>query len=168
MIRIEDGLIKALEDRIVKTVADTAPSIQDDPETFVVTIESRKFEPNKQEESKGVVYGRVEAEISVCFFSQKTRYDYTAMMADFANNPFLEIPGALPAMISDLTSETALEGPYLTTDVWGFKAHYFICGTGEDKEWQIPRINGETPRAAEIYPADEPYEPNSPEAVLNV
>ncbi|MCQ4765074.1 MULTISPECIES: hypothetical protein [Cloacibacillus] len=168
MIRIEDGLIKALEDRIVRTVADTAPSIQDDPETFVVTIESRKFEPNKQVESRGVMYGKVEAEVSVCFFSQKTRYDYSAMMADFANDPFLQIEDALPAMISDMNSETALEGPYLTTDVWGFQVHYYISGTGEDKEWQLPQIHGETPQAAEIFPIDEPYDPNSPEAVLDV
>lgn len=168
MIRIEDGLIKALEERIVSTVADTAPSIQDAPETFVVTIESRKFEPNKQEESRGVIYGRVEAEISVCFFSQKTRYDYSAMMADFANNPYIQIDDSLPAMITDMRSDTAIEGPYLITDVWGFNVHYYISGTGEDKEWQLPQIHGETPNVAEIYPKDEPYDPNAPEAIINV
>lgn len=166
--RIEDLLIAALEDRIVSTVPDTAPSQRDEPETFVVTIESRVFEPNVQQQSNGAFYGAVDAEVSVVFFSDRTRYDYSAMMADFAQNPYVEIPDGLPAKIIELGSETALEGPHMTTDVWGFKLHYYIYGDGEDKEWQLPQIHSETPQAAEIFPIDEPYDPNSPEAVLDV
>ena len=115
-----------------------------------------------------MIYGSVEAELSVTFFSNKIRYDYSAMMADFARNPFLLIPGALPAQILEMLSETALEGPYLTTDVWGFKVLYCITGDGEDNEWQIPRINAETAETAEIFPEDKPHDPNSPEEIINV
>lgn len=166
--RVEELLIEALETRIVCTVPETAPSKRDEPETFVTTIESRKFDMCVQEQSSGVIYGSVEAELSVTFFSNKIRYDYSAMMADFARNPFLLIPGALPAQILEMLSETALEGPYLTTDVWGFKVLYCITGDGEDNEWQIPRINAETAETAEIFPEDKPHDPNSPEEIINV
>lgn len=166
--RVEELLIEALEARIVRAVPETAPSKRDEPETFVTTIESRKFDMCVQEQSNGVTYGCVEAELSVVFFSDKHRYDYSAMMADFARNRFVQIPGALPAQILEMLSETALEGPHLTTDVWGFKVLYYITGDGEDKEWQLPRLNAETAEAAEIFPADKPHDPNSPEEIINV
>ena len=166
--RVEELLIDALEARIVRAVPETAPSKRNEPETFVTTIESRKFDMCVQEQSNGVIYGCVEAEFSVVFFSDKNRYDYSAMMADFARNPFVQIPGALPAQILEMLSETALEGAHLTTDVWGFKVLYYITGDGEDKEWQIPHINAETAEAAEIFPADKPHDPNSPEEIINV
>lgn len=166
--RVEELLIDALEARIVCTVPETAPSKRDEPETFVTMIESRKFNMCVQEQSCGVIYGSVEAELSVTFFSDKIRYDYSSMMADFARNPFLQIHKALPAQILEMQSETALEGPYLTTDVWGFKVLYYITGDGEENEWQIPSINAVTAEAAEIFPEDKPHDPNSPEAIINV
>lgn len=166
--RVEELLIEALEARIVCTVPETAPSKRDEPETFVTTIESRKFDMCVQEQSNGVIYGSVEAELSVTFFSDKIRYDYSAMMADFARNRFVQIPGTLPAQITEMSSETALEGPYLTTDVWGFKVMYYITGDGADREWQLPEIRTVGVLAKEIFPADKPRDPNSPEEIINV
>ena len=166
--RIEELLIEALEARIVRTVPETAPSKHDEPETFVTTIESRNFDMCVHDQSNGAIYGCVEAELSVVFFSDRTRYDYSAMMADFAQNPFLQVTGALPVQIKSMMSEAALEGPYMTTDVWGFKLVYYITGDGEDKEWQLPEVHGEHPAAEEIFPVTKPYDPNSPEAIIRV
>lgn len=166
--KIEEMLISSLEKRVTETVSGVAPSFSAAPETIVTTIESRKFEMNLQDQGNGLVYGLVEAEISVCFFSDRVRYDYSAMMASFAENPFLEIEGASPAQIMRMESESIIDGAYLCQDAWGFMVRYYITGDGFEKEWQVPKINSETAQKYDVYPRDMPYMPHEPKTVLDI
>ena len=166
--RVEDALIAELERRVAESVPESAPAPEARPETFVVAIEERRFEKCRQEESAVTIYGRVEAAVSVCFYSQKTRYDYSAMMASFSGNPHLQIGGGLPAEIVEINSATVEEGPYLTSDAWTFTVRYYIWDDGEGKEWRRPAINSEETAEPCVFPQPRPYDPNSPEAVIDV
>lgn len=158
--RIEDAIVEALEARICAAIPETSPGAGDDPETFVTTIETRKFTPCVQAEGNYTVFGEVEAEISVVLYSQKARYDYSALMADFAKNPVVMILGVPVVMTIDRCE--SVEGPHITNDAWGIKTKYQIYDIEEGQEWQEPEIGVEIVNEHDLYPEPQPYQPNEP------
>lgn len=163
--RIEDAIVETLEARICAAIPETSPGEGNNPETFVTMIETRKFTPCLQEESRYTVFGEVEAEISVVLYSQKRRYDYSALMADFARNPVINVLGVPVVMTIDRCE--SVEGPYLTNDAWGIKAKYHIYDIEERQEWREPEIAKEIAHEYDIYPEPRPYQPNEPEVHFN-
>lgn len=159
--RIEDAIIEALEARICAAIPETSPGAGDDPETFVTTIETRKFTPCVQSEGIYKLYGEVEAEISVVLYSRRARYDYSALMADFAKNPVVNVLDIPVVMTIDRCE--SVEGPHLTNDAWGIKAKYQIYDTEVGQEWQEPIVGAEIAGEYDIYPEPQPYQPNEPE-----
>ncbi len=160
---IETLLVEELERRIVAAMPETAPSEDGEPETFVSTFESRTFKPCVQEQENLVVYGKVEAELSVIFYSQKARNDLTPLYVNFAKHPFLRIADGMLATVEFKKCE-AVEGPYLSNDAWLFGLTYYIYETVEVQEWQPPRIGESDASAREIYPRPEPDLRSEPEA----
>ena len=159
---IETLLVEELERRIVAAMPETAPSEDGEPETFVTTFESRTFKPCLQEQENLVVYGKVEAELSVIFYTQKTRNDFTRLYVSLAKNPHLHTDG-MAASIEFKKCE-AVEGPYLSNDAWLFSVTYFIFETVEVQDWQPPRIDTSDASARDIYPRPEPDLRSEPEA----
>lgn len=159
--RIEDAIVDALEKRICAAIPETAPGEGEKPETFVTMIETRKFTPCLQSESSYTVYGEVEAEISVVLYSKKRRYDYSALMADFARNPIVNVLGVPVVMTVDRCE--SVEGPFLTNDAWGIKAKYHIYDIEEEQEWREPEIAREIAHEYDIYPKPQPHQPHEPE-----
>jgi hypothetical protein len=143
--RVEDILVTELERRIAAAIPDTRPSDGEEPETFVISIEGRTVTRSVQEQSGLTAYAWVTAEIAVVFFSQKKRYDYSALIADLARNPMIELGETLYARVEIERSE-AVEGPYLSNDAWLFTAAYPVVEIEERQVWQRPRIGNVTPR----------------------
>jgi hypothetical protein len=152
--RVEDILVAELERRIAVAIPDTRPSEGEEPETFVISIEGRTVTRNAQEQSDLTAYAWVTAEIAVIFFSQKKRYDYSGLMANFARNPMLQLGDRIYAKVEVERSE-AVEGPYLSNDAWLFVATYPIVEIEEPQTWEIPRINSVTTGAPDIFGALE-------------
>jgi hypothetical protein len=160
--RIEDTLIAELERRIVAAVPDTAPGDGESPETFVTTIESRTIAPNVQEGNDATVYCRVTADISVVFFGQKRRYDFSALLVDFAKRPFIELGDGFAAKVAIERSE-AIEGPYLSNDAWLFRIEYPVFSIEPMHGWQQPQVNQPTVGSHDIYPRAEWDRTNEPD-----
>lgn len=160
--RIEDAIIENLERRICAAIPETAPGEGDEPETFVTTIETRKFTTSVQGQGNITIYGEVEAEISVILYSQKRCYDYSALLADFAANPCMSIFG-VPVWLTIDRCE-AVEGQHLTNDGWGFKARYYIFEVEDGADWRQPNVGAEFASEYDIYPEPRPYLPHEPEA----
>lgn len=158
---VEDILIAELERRIVAGVPDTAPGDGNTPETFITTVESRTFVRNVQEQSGLVVFGFVTAEITVIFYSRKRRYDYSALLADFARSPAIRLADGVHAKIEMEKSE-AVEGPYLSNDAWLFRATWPVLEIEEERGWENPRIAKVTVGAPDIYPRPEWDQTNEP------
>ena len=160
--RIEDRLVDELERRIVAAVPETAPGDGTTPETFITTIESRTVVPNVQEQNNLTIFCNVTAEISVIFYSQKIRYDYSALLADFASHPFVNL-GEACAKVRIEKSE-AVEGPYLSNDAWLFRAEYPVFSVEPGHAWLTPNIASVTVGTPDLYPRALPDTTNEPEA----
>lgn len=161
--KIEDLLIEGLERRITEALPETSASSDgDEPETFVTTFETRSFNPCIQEQENLTVYGEVTAEISVILYSQRTRYDYTALYISFAKDPYIRLAPGVSAVIG-LEKCEAVEGPYLSNDAWLFKTRYFVFEVDDAQEWQQPRLGNTGKSAPEIYPRPEPDTRHEPE-----
>ena len=152
--RVEDVLVAELERRIVAALPETAPGDETTPETFITTVEGRTVVRNVQEQNTLTVFAWVTAEISVIFYSQKQRYDYSALVADFARNPMIQLGEGIFAKVEIEKSE-AVEGPYLSNDVWLFTAKYPVVEVEDGQEWQPPKIANVTVGAPDIYPRSE-------------
>ena len=154
--RVEDILIEQLEQRIVTAMPDTQSGSGDEnedesePESFVIYLEERTITRNVQEQNGLTAFAWVRAEIIVVFFSQKKRYDYSALIADFARNPMIHLGGSLYAKVEIERSE-AVEGPYLSNDAWLFVAAYPIVEIEDGQTWKIPRIANVTTSAPDIF-----------------
>jgi hypothetical protein len=162
---IEDFIIQEIERRVTEAMPETSESDSGDAETFVVSFESRKFTPCLQEQENLTVYGEVSAEISVVFFSQKKRYDYSPLYVSLTKKPFIQLADELAAHIS-LDRCEAVEGPYLSNDAWLIKAKYYVFETEGACEWQPPRIGTEDVSAPDLYPMQEPDESHAPEKII--
>ncbi|MDR1874374.1 MAG: hypothetical protein LBQ90_05075 [Synergistaceae bacterium] len=149
--RVEDILIAELERRIVAAMPDTAPGDGTTPETFITVIEERTVTRNVQEQNALTIFAWVTAEIAVIVYSQKRRYDYSPLLADFAGNPMIKLGDGVFAKVEIEKSE-AVEGPYLSNDAWLFKATYPIVGVEDGRTWQPPNIANVTVGVQEIYP----------------
>ena len=152
---VEDILIAELERRIVAAMPDTAPGDGLTPETFVTTIEERTIKRNVQEQNELTIFCQVTAAISVIFFSQDRRYDYSALMANFARNPTIKLGEGIYAKVEIEQSETVGEGPYLNNDAWLFKTTYPVFEVEDSHAWQTPQIANVTVGAPDIYPRAE-------------
>ena len=120
---VETLLIAELERRITAAMPETAAAPNDGdgeltPETFVTFFDSRKATRNVQVQSDKTIYCSVEAEIHVVFYSQKLRNDFSALIADFAHDPFIRLAEGVAARVEMNECETVEEGPYLRCDVW--------------------------------------------------
>jgi hypothetical protein len=161
--RIEDLLVEELERRIVEAMPETAPGSCREPETFVTTFETRRFTPCIQEQENVRVYGAVQAELSVIFYSQKERCDFTPLYVSFARNPCIQITEGVSVTVK-LDRCEAAEGPYLSNDAWLIKAEYYIFEIEDAHEWQPPRAGGSDALAPDIFPRPEPDASDEPEA----
>lgn len=148
--RVEDLLVSALEARIVAVMPETAPGAEG-AEPFITTIEKRKVTPCVQEQETLRRSCTVDAEISVILYNQKHRYDYSALLADFAVRPWLDLGDGVHAQVAMVESET-VEGPYLSQDAWLFKARYGIYDTEAVTDWQSPAIHDVAQGDQDIYP----------------
>jgi hypothetical protein len=173
---IEDIVVRELERRIVAAVPDTAPGNGETPETFVSTVESRLVERNMQEQSAPhswtapgtgslTLYAWVTAEVVVIFYSQKRRYDYCRLIADFASDPMVKLTEGVFARVEMRRSESAdnpymhvTEGPYLNSDAWLFEVKYPVIALSPEHEWQPPLIANVTTGAPDIFA--KPEEPD--------
>ena len=160
--RVEDILIAELERRIVAAVPDTAPGDGLTPETFVTFVEERRIQRNVQEQNNLTVFCMVTAVISAIFFSQDRRYDYSALMADFARNPAIKLGEGVFAKVEIEQSETVGEGPYLNNDAWMFKATYPVFEIEASHAWQTPQVGNVTVGEPDIYPHEKPDDTNEP------
>lgn len=163
--RIENAIVAALEARICAAIPETAPGAEGEPETFVTTIETRQFTPCVQAGGNYTLYGEVEAEISVVLYSQRARYDYSALMADFAKKPVIHVLGDQVVMTIDRCE--SVEGPHLTNDAWSIKVKYHIYDIDESQDWQEPIVGAETMGEYDICPKPQPYQPHEPEVHFN-
>lgn len=159
--RVEDALIAELERRIAAAMPETAPGDADTPETFITTIESRTVVPNVQEENDLTVFCMVTAEISVIFYSQKTRCDYSPLLADFCRHPWIDLGGAW-AKVRIERSE-AVEGPYLSNDAWLVRAEYPVFEVEPGHAWLDPNIGRVSAGVQDIYPRALPDTTDEPE-----
>jgi hypothetical protein len=160
--RVEDILVAELERRIVAALPETAPGNDQTPETFITTVEGRTVVRNVQEENTLTVFAWVTAEISVIFYSQKTRYDYSALVADFARNPTVKLNDGVFAKVEIEKSE-AVEGPYLSNDAWLFTAKYPVVEVEDGQIWEAPNIARVMVGAPDIYPRSEWNKTNEPD-----
>jgi hypothetical protein len=159
--RVEDILIAELERRIVAAMPETAPGDGNTPETFITTVEGRTIQRNVQEQSTLTCFAWVTAEISVIFYSQKMRYDYSALIAGFARNPTIKLGEGVFAKVEIEKSE-AVEGPYLSNDAWLFTAKYPIVEVEDGQTWEPPNVANVTVGAPDIYPRPEWDSTNDP------
>ena len=159
--RVEDTLVAELERRIAAAMPETAPGGADTPETFVTSIESRTVVPNVQEENDLTVFCMVIAEISVIFYSQKSRCDYSPLLADFCCHPWIDLGGAW-AKVRIERSE-AVEGPSLSNDAWLFRAEYPVFEVEPGHAWLTPKIGRVSAGVQDIYPRALPDTTNEPE-----
>jgi hypothetical protein len=160
---IEDILIGELERRIVEALPGTAPNPNQEPETFTTTFESRKVVPCIQIQENASIFATVAAEISVVFYSQRERYDYSPLYVSFARNPYIKLAeGVSAAIVMDRCE--AVEGPYLSNDAWLVKAEYYIFEVVDGQEWQSPRLGNTGTSAPDLYPRPKPDLRDEPEA----
>ena len=147
--------MRELERRITEALPDAAASADGEAETFVSSFESRKFVSCVQEQGLSVssqqclsipsrmrhviVYGEVTAEIAVTFYSQKARMDYTPLYVSFALNPFLQLADRAAWAKVEFDRCEAVEGPYLSNDVWLLKMTYLIFEIDDAHGWDRPR-----------------------------
>ena len=160
--RVEDAFVAELERRIVAAVPETAPGDGATPETFVTTVEGRTVVPCVQEDPDGLtVFCTVRAEISVIFYSQKRRNDYSALLADLCRHPWIDLGGAW-AKVRIERSE-AVEGPYLSNDAWLFVAEWPVFEAEPGHGWEEPRIGRTSAGAKDIHPQPRPDLTDEPE-----
>ena len=163
--RVEDLLIAELERRIVEALPDTAPNPNLEAETFTTTFESRKVAPCIQVQENIVIYATVEAEISVIFYSQRERYDYSPLYVSFARNPYIKLAEGLPNISAAIVMDRceAVEGAYLSNDAWLFKTRYSIFEIDDGQEWQSPHLGNTGTSAPDLYPRPKPDLRDEPE-----
>lgn len=162
---IETILIEALERRIVEALPETAPNPEAEPETFVSSFETRKFTPCIQAQETLTIFGEVEAEISVVFYSQKERMDYTPLYVSLAKNRYIKLAEGVFACVR-LGKCEAVEGPYLSNDAWIISAKYYVFEIGDGLEWQPPRAGERGTSVPDLYPRPTWDKRDEPEAVI--
>lgn len=163
--RIEDYVIEELEKRICDALPDTAPNENQQQETFVVSIETRKFTPCVQAQENFVIFGEVEAELTVVFYSQKQRVDYTPLYICLAKNPYIKLADGVSARIGIDHCE-AVEGPYLSNDAWLIRITYPIFDFESGLEWQQPHLGDADTNTLNFYPRAAWDKRNEPEGVI--
>ena len=163
--KVEDILVTELERRICEALGDMVASPDLDPESFTTAFETRKFTACIQEQANIVVFGVMESELSVIFYSQKERIDYTALYVSLARNPFIRLADGISAVVG-LEKCEAVEGPYLCNDAWLIKARYHIFEIEDGQNHQPPRLGNSTTGAPDLYPRPAWDKRNEPEAVI--
>lgn len=163
--RVEDILIAELERRIVEALPETAPGDGGTPETFITSIEERSVVRNLQEQNTLTILCWVTVEIAVIFYSQKKRYDYSPMLAEFARNSLIRLGSDGQTEVHakvEIKKSEAVEGPYLSNDAWLFVANYPVVRVEEGQTWEEPRIANVTVGVEDIYPPAKWDETNEP------
>lgn len=160
--KVEDILVAGLERRICEILGDVVAGTDNEPETFVTTFETRRFTPFRQEETSITIFGEVNAELSVVFYSQKQRIDYSPLYASIASNPFIDLGAGISAFI-EIDHCEAAEGPYLSNDAWLIKASYYVFEVDDATGYQPPIIAAAATSEYDVYPTPQPYQPNEPE-----
>lgn len=163
--KVEDILVTELERRICEALGDMVASPDGDPETFTTTFETRKFTRCIQEQANIRIFGEVKAELSVIFYSQKERIDYSPLYASIARDPYIKLAEGVNATIGIDKCE-AVEGQHLSNDAWLFGVNYFVFEIDDDREFQPPRLDTASTAAPDLYPRPEWNDRDEPETVI--
>ena len=95
------------------------------------------------------------------FYSQKTRCDYSPLLADFCRHPWIDLGGVYAK--GRIEGSEAAEGPYLSNDAWLFRAEYPVFEVEPGHAWLSPKIGRVSAGVQDIYPRALPDTTNEPE-----
>lgn len=163
---IERMIVEALERRISEALPELDTNKNGAPEQITSHIEKRTCKRNVQEQSGLKLFGKVEALLSVEFYTNGQEFvDKTPLIASFMENPYLTIDGDRHPLCEIEGSEIA-DGPHLDTDVFVFKVTYEIYDRLDGRVYQSPRLGNIDTDAPDIYPRPTWDGRNEPESVV--